>query len=77
MNEGKIEIKEMDRRIDALKKSHEEEIKTSKLLHQQFAVEFFKKLAMQANEKFNFEMKCLTEQYDHTKKLYLRSEKKV
>lgn len=34
MNEGKIEIKEMERRIEAIQRSHEEELKTSKILHQ-------------------------------------------
>lgn len=77
MNEGKIEIKEMERRIEAIQRSHEDELKTSRILHQQFAVEYFKKMALEANKKFNDEMSSLHAQYEQTRMNYMKSEKKI
>jgi hypothetical protein len=48
-----------------------------RIMNQAFVVEYFKQLSDETCDKFNVEIKMLTEQFDQTRKNNIKSEKKV
>ena len=77
LSQKEIELKELEKRIDSIKKSHELELKNIETMAKFMAVEFFNKKGEEINRLYSNEVIEIYKAYDEIRVKFFYDEKKL